>query len=82
MFTLFKRQIWIVFKLLVCYHIIGGKWVIDTMYNVDAFQCVDCVPWTEKLRFCSCCGAKASENAEYCSSCGKRLAIGKGSAYD
>lgn len=50
-----------------------GKWVIDAMYNVDAFQCVDCAPWTEKLRFCSKCGAKVANGAEYCSSCGKSL---------
>lgn len=54
-----------------------GKWVVDVMYNVDAFRCVDCAPWTEKLRFCPDCGEKASENAEYCSSCGRRLDTGR-----
>lgn len=54
-----------------------GKWVVDAMYNVDAFRCVDCAPWTEKQRFCPYCGTKTNENAEYCSSCGRRLDTGR-----
>lgn len=56
-----------------------GRWVIDAMYNVDAFQCVDCAPWTEKLRFCPHCGVRTVDNAEYCFSCGKRLFSERGS---
>lgn len=55
-----------------------GKWVIDAMYNVDAFQCVDCVPWTEKRHYCSGCGAKVPQAAQYCPFCGKRFDIGRG----
>lgn len=46
-----------------------GRWVCDTMYNPDTLQCVDCSAWEEQPAFCPQCGARVTEDAQFCRSC-------------
>ena len=46
-----------------------GKWVIDAMYNVEVFKCVDCAPWLEEPKYCSNCGEEVSLDKKICSEC-------------
>jgi len=54
-----------------------GRWVCDTMYNPDTLQCVDCSPWEEQPSFCPQCGAKVTEDAQFCRDCHARLRYGE-----
>ncbi len=50
-----------------------GKWVIETMYNVDVLECVACAPFEAEAKFCKNCGAKIEEPTKPCPTCGKPL---------
>ena len=53
-----------------------GSWVIDTMYNADVLECVDCTPWEEEPRYCSQCGTKIQGDEVKCKACGASLRYG------
>lgn len=50
-----------------------GKWVIDSMFNADVLQCVDCAPWENRPRFCTRCGCAVPLEDSFCGKCGAKL---------
>ncbi len=53
-----------------------GKWVCDTMFNADVFNCVDCSPWENPPNFCPKCGTQTPQGDTFCRKCGIRLMYG------
>ncbi len=53
-----------------------GKWVCDTMYNADMFNCVDCTPWEAPPKFCPKCGVRIADSGIFCRECGVKLMYG------
>jgi hypothetical protein len=50
-----------------------GKWIGDTVYNIDEAKCVECAPFDMAPHYCTECGGPLKENAETCAGCGARV---------
>ena len=50
-----------------------GRWVIDAVYNADAWECVECAPYEAEPNFCKNCGVKIEKPARKCPACGHKL---------
>ena len=53
-----------------------GRWVADTVYNVETLECVECSPWEEDPAYCHHCGEKVQDGDCFCAKCKKRLKYG------
>lgn len=53
-----------------------GRWVSDTVYNVETMECVACSPWEEEPAYCPHCGEKVQEGECFCAKCKNRLKYG------
>lgn len=50
-----------------------GRWVIDAVYNVDVFECVECAPYEEEPNYCKNCGIRIEKPSGQCPACGHKL---------
>lgn len=50
-----------------------GRWVMDAMYNVEVFECVECSPFESEPNYCKNCGLKVDNSNKNCPSCGELL---------
>ncbi|MBE6710782.1 MAG: hypothetical protein E7579_06650 [Ruminococcaceae bacterium] len=50
-----------------------GRWVIDAVYNVDVFECVECAPYEEEPNYCKNCGIRIEKTSGKCPACGHKL---------
>lgn len=53
-----------------------GRWVSDTVYNVETMECVACSPWEEEPAYCPHCGEKVQDGEYFCVKCKNRLKYG------
>ena len=53
-----------------------GRWVADTVFNVETLECVECSPWEEDPAYCPHCGEKVQDGDCFCAKCKKRLKYG------
>ena len=53
-----------------------GRWISDTVYNVETLECVECTPWEEEPSYCPHCGEKAQIGDIFCAKCKNRLRYG------
>ena len=54
-----------------------GRWISDTVYNVETLECVECSPWEEEPSYCPHCGERVQSGDIFCSKCKNRLRYGK-----
>lgn len=59
-----------------------GRWVSDTVYNVETLECVECSPWEEEPSYCPHCGEKVRDGAVFCVKCKNRLRYGNAGEFD
>lgn len=53
-----------------------GRWISDTVYNVETLECVECSPWEEEPSYCPHCGEKTQSGDVFCTKCKNRLRYG------
>ena len=50
-----------------------GRWVIDSVYNADVLECVECAPYESEPQYCKNCGVKIEKPSRICPACGHKL---------
>jgi hypothetical protein len=51
-----------------------GKWIGDSVYNIDEAKCVLCAPFAAEPRYCPECGRPVKAGGDHCARCGAKSA--------